>query len=418
MLLAIVATLLNNQILDFQSIFIAILIGSAIGAILAKRVEMTSMPQLVALFNGFGGAASLLVATAEFYRADLLPIFIFFIITLSILIGSVTFSGSFIAFLKLQGIMRGSPVQFKGQHIFNGLLVLLIIFSSVYGHLNPLQTNNMFLITIGVSLLLGILFVLPIGGADMPVVISLLNSFSGLAACATGFVIQNDALIISGSLVGASGIILTDIMCKGMNRTIWNVLFAGVGSTDVNIDSTQLDPMKSIKSYEPEDTVVIFENAKQVVIVPGYGLAVAQAQHMVHELQKLLEQKGVSVKYAIHPVAGRMPGHMNVLLAEANVPYDSLYDLDQINPEFEETDVTLVIGANDVVNPAARHDTNSPIFGMPILDVDKSQTVFVLKRSMNPGFAGIENELFYKDNTIMIFGDAKDTVSKLVSELK
>ena len=397
MLLAIVATLLNNQILDFQSIFIAILIGSAIGAILAKRVEMTSMPQLVALFNGFGGAASLLVATAEFYRADLLPIFIFFIITLSILIGSVTFSGSFIAFLKLQGIMRGSPVQFKGQHIFNGLLVLLIIFSSVYGHLNPLQTNNMFLITIGVSLLLGILFVLPIGGADMPVVISLLNSFSGLAACATGFVIQNDALIISGSLVGASGIILTDIMCKGMNRTIWNVLFAGVGSTDVNIDSTQLDPMKSIKSYEPEDTVVIFENAKQVVIVPGYGLAVAQAQHMVHELQKLLEQKGVSVKYAIHPVAGRMPGHMNVLLAEANVPYDSLYDLDQINPEFEETDVTLVIGANDVVNPAARHDTNSPIFGMPILDVDKSQTVFVLKRSMNPGFAGIENELFYKD---------------------
>ena len=418
MLLAIVATLLNNQILDFQSIFISILIGSAIGAILAKRVEMTSMPQLVALFNGFGGAASLLVATAEFYRADLLPIFIFFIITLSILIGSVTFSGSFIAFLKLQGIMRGSPVQFKGQHIFNGLLVLLIIFSSVYGHLNPLQTNNMFLITIGVSLLLGILFVLPIGGADMPVVISLLNSFSGLAACATGFVIQNDALIISGSLVGASGIILTDIMCKGMNRTIWNVLFAGLGSTDVNIDSTQLDPMKSIKSYEPEDTVVIFENAKQVVIVPGYGLAVAQAQHMVHELQKLLEQKGVSVKYAIHPVAGRMPGHMNVLLAEANVPYDSLYDLDQINPEFEETDVTLVIGANDVVNPAARHDTNSPIFGMPILDVDKSQTVFVLKRSMNPGFAGIENELFYKDNTIMIFGDAKDTVSKLVSELK
>ena len=418
MLLAIVATLLNNQILDFQSIFIAILIGSAIGAILAKRVEMTSMPQLVALFNGFGGAASLLVATAEFYRADLLPIFIFFIITLSILIGSVTFSGSFIAFLKLQGIMRGSPVQFKGQHIFNGLLVLLIIFSSVYGHLNPLQTNNMFLITIGVSLLLGILFVLPIGGADMPVVISLLNSFSGLAACATGFVIQNDALIISGSLVGASGIILTDIMCKGMNRTIWNVLFGGVGSSDVNIDSTQLDPMKSIKSFEPEDTVVIFENAKQVVIVPGYGLAVAQAQHMVHELQKLLEQKGVSVKYAIHPVAGRMPGHMNVLLAEANVPYDSLYDLDQINPEFEETDVTLVIGANDVVNPAARHDTNSPIFGMPILDVDKSQTVFVLKRSMNPGFAGIENELFYKDNTIMIFGDAKDTVSKLVSELK
>ena len=418
MLLAIVATLLNNQILDFQSIFIAILIGSAIGAIVAKQVEMTSMPQLVALFNGFGGAASLLVATAEFYRVGAFPIFIFFTIALSILIGSVTFSGSFIAFLKLQGIMKGSPIQFKGQHAFNGLLIVLVITSSIYGLLNPLQLGSIFLIIIGVSLLLGILFVLPIGGADMPVVISLLNSFSGLAACATGFVIQNDALIISGSLVGASGIILTDIMCKGMNRTIWNVLFAGVGSTDAITDNLQVDPMKSIKSYEPEDTVVIFENAKQVVIVPGYGLAVAQAQHMVHELQKLLEGKGVVVKYAIHPVAGRMPGHMNVLLAEANVPYDSLYDLDQINPEFEETDVTLVIGANDVVNPAARHDTNSPIFGMPILDVDKSQTVFVLKRSMNPGFAGIENELFYKDNTIMIFGDAKDTVSKLVSELK
>jgi len=416
MLLAIVATLLNNQILDFQSIFIAILIGSAIGAILAKQIEMTSMPQLVALFNGFGGAASLLVATAEFYRGGVFPIFIFFTIALSVLIGSVTFSGSFIAFLKLQGIMKGAPIQFKGQHTFNGLLVVLVIISSIYGLLYPF--SSMFLIIIGVSLLLGILFVLPIGGADMPVIISLLNSFSGLAACATGFVIQNDALIISGSLVGASGIILTDIMCKGMNRTIWNVLFAGVGSTDAITDNLQVDPMKSIKSYEPEDTVVIFENAKQVVIVPGYGLAVAQAQHMVHELQKLLEGKGVVVKYAIHPVAGRMPGHMNVLLAEANVPYDSLYDLDQINPEFEETDVTLVIGANDVVNPAARHDTNSPIFGMPILDVDKSQTVFVLKRSMNPGFAGIENELFYKDNTIMIFGDAKDTVSKLVSELK
>ena len=418
MLLAIVATLLNNQILDFQSIFIAILIGSAIGAILAKQIEMTSMPQLVALFNGFGGAASLLVATAEFYRGGIFPIFIFFTIALSVLIGSVTFSGSFIAFLKLQGIMKGAPIQFKGQHAFNGLLVVLVITSSIYGLLNPLQLGSIFLMIIGVSLLLGILFVLPIGGADMPVVISLLNSFSGLAACATGFVIQNDALIISGSLVGASGIILTDIMCKGMNRTIWNVLFAGVGSTDAITDNLQVDPMKSIKSYEPEDTVVIFENAKQVVIVPGYGLAVAQAQHMVHELQKLLEGKGVVVKYAIHPVAGRMPGHMNVLLAEANIPYDSLYDLDQINPEFEETDVTLVIGANDVVNPAARHDTNSPIFGMPILDVDKSQTVFVLKRSMNPGFAGIENELFYKDNTIMIFGDAKDTVSKLVSELK
>ena len=410
MLLAVIATLLNNQIVDFQTIFIGIVIGSTIGAILAKRVEMTSMPQLVALFNGFGGGASLLVAAAEFYKGEPSMVFTLATITLSVLIGAVAFS-------KLQGFLRGAPIIFRGQHSINGILTGTVIFLAIYAVFDPAQASNAVLAIIVISLLLGILFVIPIGGADMPVVIAMLNSFSGLAACATGFVIQNDALIISGSLVGASGIILTDIMCKGMNRTIWNVLFAGVGSA-AEASPLEVDPMKTVKSYEPEDTVVIFENAKQIVIVPGYGLAVAQAQHMVHELQKLLEGNGVIVKYAIHPVAGRMPGHMNVLLAEANVPYDSLYDLDQINPEFEETDVTLVIGANDVVNPAARHDVNSPIFGMPILDVDKSQTVFVLKRSMNPGFAGIENELFYKDNTIMIFGDAKDTVSKLVSELK
>ena len=417
MLLAVIATLLNNQILDFQTIFIGIVIGSAIGAVLAKRVEMTSMPQLVALFNGFGGSASLLVAAAEFYKGEPLLVFTLATITLSVLIGAVTFSGSLVAFSKLQGLLRGTPIKFSGQHSINGILAGVVVLLAVYAVLDPAQASNAVLAIIVISLFLGILFVIPIGGADMPVVIAMLNSFSGLAACATGFVIQNDALIISGSLVGASGIILTDIMCKGMNRTIWNVLFAGVGSA-AETSPLEVDPMKTVKSYEPEDTVVIFENAKQIVIVPGYGLAVAQAQHMVHELQELLEGKGVIVKYAIHPVAGRMPGHMNVLLAEANVPYDSLYDLDQINPEFEETDVTLVIGANDVVNPAARHDVNSPIYGMPILDVDKSQTVFVLKRSMNPGFAGIENELFYKDNTIMIFGDAKDTVSKLVSELK
>ena len=417
MLLAVIATLLNNQIVDFQTIFICIVIGSTIGAILAKWVEMTSMPLMVALFNGFGGGASLLVATAEFYKGEPSMAFTLATVTLSVLIGAVTFSGSLVAFSKLQGFLRGAPIKFRGQHSFNGLLTVAVIFLAIYAVFDPEQASDAVLAIIVISLLLGILFVIPIGGADMPVVIAMLNSFSGLAACATGFVIQNDALIISGSLVGASGIILTDIMCKGMNRTIWNVLFAGVGSATES-SSLEIDLMKTVKSYEPEDTVVIFENAKQIVIVPGYGLAVAQAQHMVHELQKLLEGNGVIVKYAIHPVAGRMPGHMNVLLAEANIPYDSLYDLDQINPEFEETDVTLVIGANDVVNPAARHDVNSPIFGMPILDVDKSQTVFVLKRSMNPGFAGIENELFYKDNTIMIFGDAKDTISKLVSELK
>ena len=274
------------------------------------------------------------------------------------------------------------------------------------------------LIIIALSLILGCLVVLPIGGADMPVVISLLNSFSGLAAATTGFVLVNNALIISGSLVGASGIILTNIMCKGMNRTIWNVLFSSVGTDNQTIAESGGDPSRSVKSYEPEDTVVIFENASQVIIVPGYGMAVAQAQQIVAELEKVLEGNGVKVKYAIHPVAGRMPGHMNVLLAEANVSYDKLFDLDNINPEFEETEVALVIGANDVVNPAARHDNTSPLFGMPILDVDNAQTVFVLKRSMNPGFAGVENELFFNDNTIMLFGDAKETVAKLVSELK
>ncbi len=314
--------------------------------------------------------------------------------------------------------MRGAPILFKGQQIINGILLVgtvSLLVSAV------IVTNNASILILGIiviSLVLGYMFVIPIGGADMPVVISLLNSFSGIAAAATGFVLSNNALIISASLVGASGIILTNIMCKGMNRTIWNVLFAGFGGEDFAPGEGVPVTQKPVKSYEPEDTVVIFENARQVVIVPGYGMAVAQAQHMVHELEKILEGKGVKVKYAIHPVAGRMPGHMNVLLAEANVPYDNLYDLDQINPEFEETDIALVIGANDVVNPAARHDTASPIYGMPILDVDRSRTVFVLKRSMNPGFAGIDNELFYNENTIMLFGDAKDTVTKLVAELK
>jgi NAD(P) transhydrogenase subunit beta len=372
------------------------------------------MPQLVALFNGFGGLSSLLVATAEVYKGSLPATFTLSTISLSILIGSITFSGSLVAFAKLQGLMRGSPLVFKGTQIFNGLLILAVIVMTVFSILNPDQLFDYFLWIIIFSLVIGYYFVVPIGGADMPVVIALLNSFSGLAAAATGFVIQNDALIISGALVGASGIILTNIMCKGMNRTIWNVLFVGIKVSTSTVEGVQ----KTAKSYEPEDTVVIFENAKQVIIVPGYGMAVAQAQHMCHELEKILEEKSVTVKYAIHPVAGRMPGHMNVLLAEANVAYDKLYDLDQINPEFEQTDVALVIGANDVVNPAARHDKSSPIYGMPILDVDKSQTVFVLKRSMNFGYAGIDNELFYKDNTIMIFGDAKDTVSRLVAELK
>jgi NAD(P) transhydrogenase subunit beta len=414
MLMAIIGTVIKTEIVSYDLIIIGLIVGGAVGVVFAKRVEMTSMPQLVALFNGFGGLSSLLVATAEVYKGSLPATFTLSTISLSILIGSITFSGSLVAFAKLQGLMRGSPLVFKGTQIFNGLLILAVIVMTVFSILNPDQLFDYFLWIIIFSLVIGYYFVVPIGGADMPVVIALLNSFSGLAAAATGFVIQNDALIISGALVGASGIILTNIMCKGMNRTIWNVLFVGIKVSTSTVEGVQ----KTAKSYEPEDTVVIFENAKQVIIVPGYGMAVAQAQHMCHELEKILEEKSVTVKYAIHPVAGRMPGHMNVLLAEANVAYDKLYDLDQINPEFEQTDVALVIGANDVVNPAARHDKSSPIYGMPILDVDKSQTVFVLKRSMNFGYAGIDNELFYKDNTIMIFGDAKDTVSRLVAELK
>lgn len=422
MLIAIIATLLYRDVIDYTLIIAGIIIGGAIGAYVARTVEMTAMPQMVAIFNGFGGGASLLVATAEFYRllivTGVISDFTITTIGLSIIIGGITFTGSIVAFAKLQGIMRGAPILFKGQQIINGILLVgtvLLLVSAV------IVINNVSVLIVGIiviSLVLGYMFVIPIGGADMPVVISLLNSFSGIAAAATGFVLSNNALIISGSLVGASGIILTNIMCKGMNRTIWNVLFAGFGGEDFAPGEGVPVTQKPVKSYEPEDTVVIFENARQVVIVPGYGMAVAQAQHMVHELEKILEAKGVKVKYAIHPVAGRMPGHMNVLLAEANVPYDNLYDLDQINPEFEETDIALVIGANDVVNPAARHDTASPIYGMPILDVDRSRTVFVLKRSMNPGFAGIDNELFYNDNTIMLFGDAKDTVTKLVAELK
>ena len=420
MFIAIIATLLNNQILSYELILSGIIIGGLIGVIAARRVEMTSMPQLVALFNGFGGGASLLVASAEFYRIqNNIQEFTFFAILLSIFIGGLTLTGSIVAFGKLQGIIGGSAIKFKGQNFINALLFLIIVIGGILAILGNFEFSSVVIVSICISLLLGCLGVIPIGGADMPVVISLLNSFSGLAAATTGFVLLNNSLIISGSLVGASGIILTNIMCKGMNRTIWNVLFTGLGTDDSSDKSKGKSGQNKIaKSYDPEDTVVIFENAKNIIVVPGYGMAVAQAQQIVSELEKVLESKGSNVKYAIHPVAGRMPGHMNVLLAEANVSYDKLYDLDDINPEFEQADIAIVIGANDVVNPAARNDQSSPLYGMPILDVDKAQTVFILKRSMNPGFAGIENELFFNENSIMLFGDAKETISKLVSELK
>jgi NAD(P) transhydrogenase subunit beta len=375
---------------------------------------------MVAIFNGFGGGASALVAAAEFYTKvghGEQTTFLLSTIALSVLVGTLTFTGSFIAFGKLQGFISGQPIVFKGQKILNAIIAIALITCSVMMVNNPDQIMTYFLAMVVLSALLGITIVIPIGGADMPVVISLLNSYSGIAAAATGFVLLNNGLIISGALVGASGLILTNIMCKGMNRSLANVIFGAVGLTQASASGDAAKQL-NIKSYSTEEAAMIFDAADKIIIVPGYGLAVAQAQHAAREVADYLESKGKTVLYAIHPVAGRMPGHMNVLLAEANVPYEQLKDLDQINPEFETCDVALVLGANDVVNPAARHDKSSPIYGMPILDVDKSRTVIINKRTMNPGFAGIQNELFGFDNTIMVFGDAKQMLTDLLKDLK
>lgn len=423
MLIGIVVTLFDQQILSFQYIIAGIVIGSAIGAVLAKKVEMTSMPELVAVFNGFGGGASALVAWGEFARVADPTIFSgqdLVTTGLSILIGSITFTGSFIAFGKLKGMISGNPLTFPGQNIFNALLTLGSF--GLVGWLAFDPTNQVvFWMLFGIALLLGILTVLPIGGADMPVVISLLNSYSGLAASMAGFVIGNNLLIISGALVGAAGLILTNIMCESMNRSLSNVLFGAFGGDGGGGGS---DP--AVKSDRPvnkttaQDVALQCSYADKVIITPGYGLAVAQAQHVLKEVVDKLEKKGVEVKYGIHPVAGRMPGHMNVLLAEADVPYDQLYDMEQINPEFKSTDVVLIIGANDVVNPAAKTEKGSPIYGMPILDVDEAKRTIVFKRSLSTGFAGIDNGLFYEDSNQMFFGDAKDTLqdlSQAISEM-
>ena len=422
MLLAIVATLFDQHIVSYQLIIVGVIVGSAIGAWMARSVAMTAMPQMVGILNGFGGGASALVAAAEWHRliqpGATLDAVTAVSIYASTLIGGVTFSGSMIAAGKLQEWVPGRPVLFKGQHVLNLVLLLAMVSAAVYlsaAHELPAVFVGMNVI----ALILGVLLTIPIGGADMPVVICLLNSYSGLAGATTGFVIQNHALIITGALVGASGIILTQIMCKAMNRSLANVLFGGFGATvAVAGEKEKALAARGVRQMTPEDAAMLLGYAQQVIVVPGYGLAVAQAQHEVRELADVLEKKGVKVKYAIHPVAGRMPGHMNVLLAEANVPYDQLYDMDQINPEFDHTDVSLVIGANDVVNPAARSTPSSPLYGMPILDVDKSHNVIVMKRSMRPGFAGVENELFYDPKTSMLFGDAKDSLKKLVQEVK
>ncbi|MFN6199504.1 MAG: NAD(P)(+) transhydrogenase (Re/Si-specific) subunit beta [Dolichospermum sp.] len=422
MLLAIVATMLDQHVLNYEMILIGLAIGSVIGAVIAYKVQMTEMPQMVGLLNGLGGASSALIAVAEFWRlldsSQPIPLDVNISMLLDVLIGGVTLTGSFLAFAKLQGLISGTPITFPLQQPFNLLLLGSYLAGSAYLIMTP-DSLPVFLAVVAVSLVLGVMFVLPIGGGDMPVVISLLNSLSGVAAAAAGFVVMNNMLIIAGALVGASGLILTEIMCKAMNRSLFSVLFSAFGSVSTSSGGAAAGASdQPVRSIDAEEGAMMLGYARSVVIVPGYGMAVAQAQHSVRELADQLERMGVDVKYAIHPVAGRMPGHMNVLLAEANVAYTQLYDMEDINPQFEQADVALVIGANDVVNPAARSDKNSPIYGMPILEVDRAKQTIVIKRGMSAGFAGVDNELFYKAKTTMLFGSAKDMVAKLVSEVK
>lgn len=420
MLIAIAATLYTVNILSFVEIFVCILIGGAIGLYISKKVAMTKIPEMVALFNGFGGLASFAVALSDYFlktqNVTTYPDSVNSIsIIVSVLIGGVTFTGSLIAFMKLDGKISGSPITFRGQHPLNLLLLIAFVVAGILTYMNP--GNPVFMIVlIVISLLLGILTVIPIGGADMPVVISLLNSYSGMAACATGFILNNNVLIVAGSLVGASGIILTQIMCKAMNRSLTNVLLGGFGQT---VSGPEADgPQIVVKEIGVEETAMVFDSASSVIVVPGYGMAVAQAQHVIRELMEQCEKRNIDFKFAIHPVAGRMPGHMNVLLAEANISYDKLIEMESINDEFPNTDLVLVVGANDVVNPAARSNPQSPIYGMPILNADKAKTVIVCKRSMGKGYAGIENELFGYPNCLMLFGDAKQTITKVVGEMK
>ena len=422
-LLAVVVTLLDRSIEreGFYVIVAGIVVGAGVGAVLARSIQMTAMPQLVAVFNGFGGAGSAVVAAAEYIRladsSEGVSIDVSVTIMLGTLVGLVTFSGSIVAFTKLQELIDGKPITFPLQKtisavIFAGIAALIVYLIAVDD-----PTANAYYGLVFLCLLLGVLMVIPIGGADMPVVISLLNSYSGIAAAMAGFALGNTMLIIAGSLVGAAGLILTQIMTKAMNRSLVNVLFGAFGA-QASSTAAGGEQDKAVREATPDDAAVAMAYSGTVVLVPGYGLAVARAQHQLKELSELLEERGVDVRYAIHPVAGRMPGHMNVLLAEADVPYDKLFDLDEINDRFPNTDFVLVVGANDVVNPAARDEQGSPIYGMPILEVDKSGQVLVLKRSMNPGFAGLDNELFYKDNTMMLFGDAQESLTRLIGAVK
>jgi H+-translocating NAD(P) transhydrogenase subunit beta len=421
MTIAIVFTFLDPDVDSYWLIVAGMVIGTIVGVASARLVKMTAIPQMVALFNGVGGGAAALIATAEFHRlaplsghlaGDEVGAMLF-----SALIGSISFAGSLVAFGKLQEVLPGRPIVFGGQQLVNGaLFAALLVFGVLAG---STEAGIWIVLLLAGALVFGVMLVLPIGGADMPVVISLLNAFTGLAAASTGFVLDNTALIIGGTLVGASGTLLTVLMGRAMNRSLANVLFGAFGAAPAGgaVAAASTDG-RSYREITAEDAAVMLAYANRVVIVPGYGLAVAQAQHAVRELADLLEKRGVDVKYAIHPVAGRMPGHMNVLLAEANVPYPQLFDMEDVNPEFPRTDVALVIGANDVTNPAARSVPESPIYGMPILNVDEAANVVVLKRSMNPGFAGIDNDLYYDPKTAMLFGDAKASVEKLVAGVK
>ena len=414
---AAVVTLLNERIVTYEVIIAGVVVGGLIGAIMAKKVQMTSMPQMIALLNGFGGGASFAVAAAEFFSTSSSHDTVSMIaIGAAVLIGAVTLTGSLVAFAKLQELISGQPMGFPGMKVLNAILFIGSIVGIGYLVANP--GNEMVLWgLVAAAMLLGLFLVLPIGGADMPVVIALLNSYSGVAAAAAGFIMGNSALIITGSLVGASGLILTSIMCKAMNRSLTNVLFGVMAEAGEAMDADEVYAGK-VKSTSADEVAMMLETAQRVVIVPGFGLAMAQAQHAVREMADTLEAAGIEVEYAIHPVAGRMPGHMNVLLAEAEVPYDKLKDMDQINPTFEQTDVAIVLGANDVTNPMAREDKGSPIYGMPILNVDKAKTVVVVKRSLSAGFAGLPNPLFAKDNTLMLFGDGKGAVLDITTALK
>ncbi|GAA5317485.1 MAG: NAD(P)(+) transhydrogenase (Re/Si-specific) subunit beta [Candidatus Pelagadaptatus aseana] len=435
MLVAIVVTLLNNEVVSYEWIIAGAVVGTLVGATLAIKIQMTAMPQLIALLNGFGGGASLAIAAAEFFKAlpgdngELVAKVaeaagvssgmgtVAMIATgAAVFIGAVTLTGSFVAFAKLQELIDGQPKGFPGMKVVNALLLIASIIGIGYLTVDPTNTT-LFWGIVAAACVMGILLVMPIGGADMPVVIALLNSYSGIAAAAAGFVMGNSALIITGSLVGASGIILTQIMCVAMNRSLTNVLFGVMAEAGEAMDADEVYAGK-VKSSSPDEVGMLLETARRVVIVPGFGLAMAQAQHAVRDLSDTLEEMGIEVEYAIHPVAGRMPGHMNVLMAEAEVSYDKLKEMDVINPTFDQTDVAIVIGANDVTNPLAREDKGSPIYGMPILNVDKAKTVVVVKRSLSAGFAGLPNPLFAKDNTLMLFGDGKGAILDLVAALK